>query len=395
MNTRAGWYSVLINVFLFGLNLAMAAYSHSLALQADTAHNLLDLVASLSVVVGLAFSQRKNRAFPYGLYKLENVVSVLIAFGMFLTGYEIAREALISTAQAPEVRPVMLAGVGVAILVPALFSRYELRLGGSLNSPSLIADALEFRAHILSSSIVFVALAGQLVGISLDHIAALVIVLWIACVGWRTLVDGMRVLLDASLDETTLNAVRAIITAHAGVDSIKTLTGRNSGRFRFIEAEITLRVSDLVSAHWITTELEDAIRSEVPHVERVLIHTEPVRRENLRVAIPLATTNGVLAPGFGAAPYFAICEVRARDRTLLSKEVLPTPQTGFEKGRGLRVAEWLVKQRVDLLLAREDLNGKAPLYAFRSTGVDIKQTTANNLQDAIVGIHEPDQKEIP
>lgn len=68
MVTRVGWYSVLVNIFLFGLNFLMAAYSGSLALRAETAHNLLDLAASLSVLGGLAFSQRKSREFPYGLY---------------------------------------------------------------------------------------------------------------------------------------------------------------------------------------------------------------------------------------------------------------------------------------------------------------------------------------
>jgi len=383
VNTRVGWYSVLVNLFLFGLNLLMATYSGSLALRAETAHNLLDLAASLSVVIGLALSLRKSRDFPYGLYKLENVVAVFIAFGMFFTGYEIAKEALFAPAGTPDVHPVMLAGVALALAVPLVFSQYELRAGRAINSPSLIADATEFRAHILSSGVVLAALAGQLLGLPLDRIAALVIILWIAYVGWRTLADGMRVLLDASLDVPTLDTVRALIAAQPEVAGIKSLTGRNSGRYRFIEAEVALRVSDLEHAHQVATRLEEAIRAEVMHVERVLIHTEPVQRDSLRVAVPLASSDGVLASGFGAAPYFAICQVRAADGAMLRQEILASRPSNGEKGRGLRVAEWLTAQRVDIVLARENLAGKAPAYALLAAGVRIEHTDASTLSDAL------------
>lgn len=67
-------------------------------MRSETAHDLLDPDASLSVVVRLGLLQRRSRDLPYGLNKLENVVAVFIAFGMFLTGYEIAREALLRRA---------------------------------------------------------------------------------------------------------------------------------------------------------------------------------------------------------------------------------------------------------------------------------------------------------
>lgn len=383
MTTRVGWYSVLVNIFLFGLNFLMAAYSGSLALRAETAHNLLDLAASLSVLGGLALSQRKSREFPYGLYKLENMVAVFIAFGMFFTGYEIAKAALFTPSTAPNVRPIMLAGVALAMAVPLSFSQYELRIGKELNSPSLIADATEFRAHILSSGVVFIAIAAQLLGFPLDRIAAVLIVLWIAYVGWRTLVDGMRVLLDASLDAPTLEIIRALIASNPEVSEIKSLTGRNSGRYRFVEAEVMLRVPDLERAHQAATQLEESIRSEIPHVERVLIHTEPTRKQVLRIAVPLASMEGELAADFGKAPYFAICEIRARDGVLQGQNILPAPAQQVTKGRGLRTAEWLISQGIDWVLTSEDLTGKAPSYALQAAGVQVRSTNLKTFPEAI------------
>ena len=177
---------------------------------AETTHNLADLAASGAVLLGLTLSQRTHRAFPYGLYKVENVVSLGIAFFLFFTAYEVAKEAVFTTERQVVIRPLMLLGVGVAALVPWLFSRYELRVGRAVNSPSLIADAKEFQAHVLSSGVIFAALIGQWIGWSLDQPAAILIIGWIVYVGWETLTNGMRVLLDASVDADTLAQARRI-----------------------------------------------------------------------------------------------------------------------------------------------------------------------------------------
>ena len=44
--------------------------------------------------MGLVISSRKSSSFPYGLYKVENVVSIIISLLLFLTAYDIVREAL-------------------------------------------------------------------------------------------------------------------------------------------------------------------------------------------------------------------------------------------------------------------------------------------------------------
>ena len=83
---------------------------------------------------------------------------------------------------------------------------------------------------VLSSSIVFFALLGQFFGIPLDRVAAVVVAVFIVRSGWGILKDSMRTLLDASVDYDTLNEIRTIIQSDPMVSSIKSITGRNSGR---------------------------------------------------------------------------------------------------------------------------------------------------------------------
>lgn len=383
MASRVAWASIGVNIFLTLLNLTIAAASGSLAVAAEMVHNLVDLVASVAVLAGVKIAERESRDFPYGLYKVENVVAVGVAILIFFTGYEIAKEALFGESEPATVSVWMLAGVALSAIVPLVFSIYELRVGRELNSPSLMADAQEYRVHVFSSGVVFLALIGQMVGFPVDRYAALVIVVLIVKTGWDLLSDGMRVLLDASLDVETLDQVRAIIEAEPTVTEVRSLVGRNAGRYRFIEAEVALRVDDLEKAHAVSERIAGAIRSEVPHVERVQLHYEPQARTHLRYVLPLADMNGLLSEHFGEAPYFGLVTVRLADGQIDRGEVLANPYQEIEKAKGIRVGEWLVSLKPDIVLLREDVQGKGPAYVFRDAGVETRLTQAATQSEAI------------
>jgi cation diffusion facilitator family transporter len=381
--SRIAWASIAVNIALSLLNLAIAAASGSLAVAAEMIHNLVDLVASVAVLAGVKISERESRDFPYGLYKVENVVAVGVAILIFFTAYEIAREALRGEGGPATVNGWMLAGVALSAVIPLAFSYYEMRVGREINSPSLMADAQEYRTHVFSSGVVFLALIGQMVGFPLDRYAALVIVVLIAKTGWELLVDGMRVLLDASLDVETLNQVGTIIQADPAVTEVRSLAGRNAGRYRFLEADVALRVDDLEKAHAVSHRIEEAIRARVPHVERVRIHYEPKVRTHLRYAVPLADTAGTVSQHFGEAPFFALVTVRTADGQVERQEVLPNPHSAVEKAKGIRVGEWLVGLKTDIVLLREDVHGKGPAYVFADAGVETRLTGATTLAQAL------------
>jgi cation diffusion facilitator family transporter len=404
--SRAAWASIAINILLSLLNLVIAVASGSLAVAAEMVHNLVDLFASIAVLAGVKISERESRGFPYGLYKVENVVAVGVAILIFFTGYEIAREALRGEGGPATVNAWMLVGVALSAVIPLVFSRYEMRVGREINSPSLMADAQEYRVHVFSSGVVLLALIGQILGVALDRYAALLIVVLIAKTGWELLVDGMRVLLDASLDSETLEQVRAIIQTDPAVTEIRSVVGRNAGRYRFLEADIALRVDDLEKAHAVSRRIEQALRAQVPHVDRVRIHYEPRIRNHLRYAVPLADPAGRVSEHFGEAPYFALVTVRTDDEhrsqsdswdegqgkpvesaaatpRVVHQEVLLNPHSGVEKAKGIRVGEWLVGLRVDIAVLREDVHGKGPAYVFADAGVETRRTGATTLTQAI------------
>ena len=387
---RVALYALLINFVLTGIKGVLAYFSGSLAVAASAIDSATDSVASLTILGGLKLSTRKSPTFPYGLYKIENVISVIMAIFIFFAGYEIVRNILSPGAEPPTITLGLIGWLSAGILITFLFGQYAIAIGKRTKSPTLIAEGRHRQVDVLSSLVVLLAvglhyfgLDIDFFGITVDHIAAGVILIFIGYAGWELLSDGMRVLLDASIDPETLDQIRKIIESQPMVTEIRWLAGRNAGRYRFLETEVVLRTVNLEKAHAISQDIEANIIKQMPLVERVVIHYEPQVREHMRIAVPLSDTMGHVSAHFGEAPYFAVALMRMADGNIERQEVVINPHTKVPKAKGIRVAEWLIEQKVDVVVAKENLRKKGPSYVFADAGVELQVSEANELNEAI------------
>ncbi|HPA14945.1 MAG TPA: cation diffusion facilitator family transporter [Desulfobacterales bacterium] len=387
---RVAVYAFLINIGLAAVKTLIAVVSGSLAITAGAIDSATDAVSSLVVIGGLKLSIRKSESFPYGLYKIENVISVIIAIFIFFAGFEIVREAFSATDQPPSITLGFLGWLSVGVLITFLFGRYAIKVGRRTESPTLVAEGRHRQVDVVSSLVVLLSvllnyfnITIEVFGIPIDHLAAGIVVIFIARAGWELLSDGMRVLLDASIDPGTLATVRKIIESEPMVTEIRWLTGRNAGRFCFLETDVVMRTGDLEKADQISRHIESEIRKQVPHIERVVIHYKPRPREYMNIALPLADTTGKVSEHFGEAPYFSITRLRVADGGIERQEVVANPHAQLPKAKGIRVAEWLVRQKVDVVGVKEDLRNKGPAYVFADAGVEVHVIKNDRLSEAI------------
>jgi cation diffusion facilitator family transporter len=379
--------AVGINLVLFGIKYIFSTLSGSIALKADAFHSLSDVVASSTVFVGLIIAKRKTKSFPYGLYKVENLVSVGVALAIFYAGYEIVMEA--TEGIAIELKNIWLtiASVLCIIAITYGYSRYATKVGKEINSPSLIADAKHIGVDMFSSTMVLVVLLSSFAGINLDKISAFIIVVIIAWSGGKILIDGIRVLLDASLDYKTLSIAEKLILAEPQVMEVPHLMGRNSGRYKFIEADIFLKTHDLDKAHFIANRIETNIKRQIKNVDRVLIHYEPSKKESFIYAVPLKDDNqNRISRHFGEAPYFALITVRIKDKKAIDQKIVKNPFTQVEHGKGILVAEFLNKHQIDVIITKENFEGKGPYYVFSNAAVDNLVTEEETVDKALESI---------
>jgi len=376
---RVALYSLLVNAGLVAIKLALSFSTGSLSLAADAVHSFIDIIGSGALILGLVISQRKSGSFPYGMYKVENIVAVIIALLLFGTAYEIVYQALFSASEIHEFSGWVLVLVAALILVPFLFGRYEVRMGTQFNSPGLIADGKNFTADVLASTVVFFGLLGQYMQFPVDRIAAMIVAILIVKAGWGILVNGMRVLLDASIDTQTLDTIRSTILQDPAVVDVRKIMGRNSGRYMFVEADITLRTSGLERAHQISQRVEREIKRAVPNVDHTVLHYEPPDTTKVRYLVALADHGGSISSHFGDAPYFAIADIDLVSRKMERTEVIANPHQQVVKGKGITVANFLVTFKPDIVVTREDLAGKGPGYVFAEAGIETIRTDADDL----------------
>jgi len=379
---KIGAYSIGINVLLVCIKALLAFLSGSLALIADAIHSFSDVISSATVLAGIKISKRKSKSFPYGLYKVENLVALISSILIFFAGYQIVRtvfseQRLLKT----ENIPYTVIGVILTIAITFAFSRYELQRGKKINSPSLIADAKHIHADMLSSSAILVGLIGTWFGLNLDQLAAVFVLLFVLKAGFAILVDSLRVLLDASIDFETMDKVKTIISKDSKVTSINGIWGRNSGPYKFIEADIVIKAKDLERAYSVSQRIEKTIKKEISNIDHLLIQYRPARKPTTICAIPIGDNKSEVSGHFGDAPYFYFATVRTRDKVILTESFRRNPFSSEKKGKGIKASQWLLKHGVDTVYSPKKLEGTGPGYVLADAGVDNVVTASKKLED--------------
>lgn len=88
----------------------------------------------------------------------------------------------------------------------------------------------------------------------------------------------------------------------------------------------------------------------------------------VRYFVPLADCDGKVSQNFAEAPFFALVAARRSDGAIEEQRIVSNPHSKEEKAKGIRVAEWLVAQKIDEVLSREDVSRKGPAYVLREAG---------------------------
>ena len=383
---KVAWLSIAVNLVLVGIKTGLAFLSGSIAIRADALHSLTDVLSSVIILIGIKISKRSSRAFPYGLYKVENLVALGTSVLIVFAGYEIIKEVFSGTPALPVNIPLAIAGTVATIVIAWRFSSYELRVGRATGSPSLVADSRHILTDVLSSLVILVSLVGSAIGFALDRYAAVVVVLFIGRSALTILLDSVRVLLDASLDFDTLTRIRELVLADARVLAINGLWARNAGRYKFVELDITLRVRELQKGQRIAEELENRIKVAIAQVDRVLIQYQAQMPTQLTYAIPLAEDKETISDHFGEAPYFRLCSLERTRGDITSEQLVANPHLHEVKAKGIKVAEWLLANNIDILLTHQDQAGKGPAYVLGNSGAEILLTRETESGKALAAV---------
>ena len=183
--------TIVVNLGLIGLKFLLAGLSGSLSLRASGWHSFSDVVVSGIVLIGLMLA-RRDRSAAHGVSRIEHAVSLLVALFIFYVGFDIFRDAL--AGEEPELSNVFWVALGsvLTIVLSYFMARYKTYVGRATGSPALVADGYHSMMDMYSSIVVVAGLFGYAIGFrSLDRVAAVVVVLFIAFAGYEIARDAL------------------------------------------------------------------------------------------------------------------------------------------------------------------------------------------------------------
>jgi cation diffusion facilitator family transporter len=258
---------------------AVVVVSGSVALLADTIHNVADALTAVPLGVAFVMGRRRpTQCYMYGYGRAEDLAGVfvvaMIALSAVVAAWQ-AIERLVDPRDIHQAGWVAVAGI-VGFLGNEAVAGYRLRVGRRIGSAALVADGLHARTDGLTSLAVLGAGLGSLAGWPLaDPVIGLVISLAIARVLRIAARDIYRRLMDG-VDPQIVDDVADQLSSAPGVRAVDRVRVRWIGHELHVDADVVLDANlALARAHDILEAARHSLLHHVPRLADALLHASP------------------------------------------------------------------------------------------------------------------------
>jgi cation diffusion facilitator family transporter len=254
-------------------------YSGSVALLADTIHNIGDAATAIPLWIAFRLAQKKpSNRFTYGYGRVEDLAGVLIVL-IILFSAAVAAYQSIDRFLHPQ--PVThLAWVVAASVIGFLGNEavaiFRIKVGNEIGSAALIADGYHARVDGLTSLAVLFGALGVWFGYPLaDPVVGMAITLAILRIVWDSGKSIFTRLLDG-IDPEVVDEVRHAVNHVKGVSSISEVRVRWSGHRMHAELNIAVDPERSVGeGHAIAAEVRHQLLHHLKYLSNATIHVDP------------------------------------------------------------------------------------------------------------------------
>lgn len=204
---RTSIISIGANIVLISILWALASLTGSNAIGADALHSLSDLFVSLTVMLGILFrksrekklerlaaeqSESENKEIkPKNAYWVESLVAYLVSLIILYMPYQILVNVSESNQLNMDYAWIAIIGIITCIAITYFISRFKLIVGHETDSIALEADGQHSRMDMYTSFAVLLSLVGQIIGINLDNIVAVIIAVMIGITGLNLFISSI------------------------------------------------------------------------------------------------------------------------------------------------------------------------------------------------------------
>lgn len=277
--SRASWANVLGNAIKILVEGAAGVTFGSVALIADAAHSVADLVASGVVLLwGDSAYSLPDETHPHGHERIEPLTALFVGAVIVILGVNLLYESVLGLIGEPEIRfsYLLLVALGFALVDMYLVYRYTERANEGLDSTALAALSADCLNDMYTTVAAIIGVLGVQFGYPvLDPIAGGLVSLLVIYQGVEIGRENLDYLVGAAPTTAEREEIRALIKAHPGVEGLHDLTVYYDGTV--LEVEVHVEVDGEMTireAHDLETELIGRLKA-VENVGDAHIHLDP------------------------------------------------------------------------------------------------------------------------
>ncbi len=261
------------------VQLAVVAFSGSVALLGDGLHNVADALTAVPLLLAFGLAKRApTKRYTYGYGRAEDLAGLFVIAMVALSSALAAVEAidrLLHPQHVSDLWAVALAAV-VGFAGNEVVARYRIRVGRRIGSAALVADGLHARTDGFTSLAVLLGAGGVALGF---QDADPVVGLFITAVLLGVLRSAVRQvgarLLDA-VDPALVDRATAAVLSVTGVIDVRELHIRWIGHTLRAEVDATVAPDLTVTqAHELAHHAEAHLLQQVPRLSAATVHTSP------------------------------------------------------------------------------------------------------------------------
>jgi cation diffusion facilitator family transporter len=279
LGIRTIWLALTALAITSVLQVIVVWLSGSVALLADTVHNIGDGLNSVPLLIAFYLARRlATRRYTYGFARAEDVAGVFIVFSIAFSAGVVFWESfqrLLHPQPLTNLGWIAAAAV-IGFLGNETVALLQIRVGRKIGSAALVADGLHARTDGLTSLAVMFAAAGAWFGYPwVDPLIGFLIGVAILFITWDATKTMWYRLMDA-VEPALLDRAEAIIKGQPDVKELRRLRMRWMGHR--LHAEITISVdSGLTTAgsHQIAEQLRHALFHEITYLSEIVVHVDP------------------------------------------------------------------------------------------------------------------------
>ncbi|TPJ74728.1 cation diffusion facilitator family transporter [Mesorhizobium sp. B2-6-2] len=264
-------WSFVILAVTAALQIVVVMLSGSVALLADTIHNVADATTAIPLWIAFVLVRRKpTTAFTYGLGRVEDLAGIVIVLiilaSALVAGYE-AINRLFNPQPVHFLGWLAVAGV-IGFLGNEAVAVFRIRVGRQINSAALVADGYHARTDGLTSLAVVAGAAGVWLGLPLaDPIIGLLITVAIFAIVWQSARSVLTRMLDG-VEPGLVGQIHHAADHVAGIEKVADVKARWLGHKLHVDVEIA--VDDgllLAAANNIAASLKAELFAHIPALD--------------------------------------------------------------------------------------------------------------------------------